>query len=183
MKRRRFTIAAAVCVVATLAAAAAAPADVKISDQAYVRNDGGTDVTIARCSVDNRQQNEPAAAVNAASSTLMTAGANDYCTSPTTGDVWAGFYYSSDGGQTWTDSLVPGYLTDTSVVGRQSPAFGIGAAGDPTQAWDSLGHLYYGFIAFNRGKPANAGLFVARLGRSSRSSIPPPTWDPRGSTT
>jgi hypothetical protein len=92
----------------------------------------------------------------------MTAGANDYCTTPTTGDVWAGFYYSSNHGQTWTDSLVPGYATDTSTAGKQSPVFGrANAAGDPVQSWDNLGHLYYGFIAFNRDKPANASLFVA----------------------
>src|SRR5207237_6124705 len=162
MKRRRITLTAATCALAALAAATSVLADVKISDQAYVRHDGGTDVTIARCSIDNRQQNEPAAAVDPANSTLMTAGANDYCSTPTAGDVWAGFYYSSDGGQSWTDSLVPGYPTDTSAAGQASPAFGIGAAGDPTQAWDNFGHLYYGFIAFNRAKPANAGLFMAR---------------------
>ena len=162
MKRRHFAFAAAVCAFVALANAVPALADVKLSDQAYVRHDGGTDATIARCSIDNRQQNEPTAAVSATNTSLMTAGANDYCTSPTAGDVWAGFYYSSDGGQTWTDSLVPGYPTDSSAAGQQSPAFGLAAAGDPTQSWDNVGHLYYGFIGFNRAKPANASLFVAR---------------------
>jgi hypothetical protein len=153
----------ALCAFAALAAASSAPADVKISDQAYVRHDGGTDPVIARCSIDNRQQNEPTTAVNPSNPNLMTAGANDYCTVPNTGDVWAGFYYSSNHGATWTDSLVPGYPGDTSAAGQQSPAYGlVGAAGDPTQAWDNNGHLYYGFIAFNRVRPANAGLFVAR---------------------
>lgn len=162
MKRRHFAFAAAVCAFVALANAMSALADVKISDQAYVRHDGGTDATIARCSIDNRQQNEPTAAVSPTNTSLMTAGANDYCSTPTAGDVWAGFYYSSDGGQTWTDSLVPGYSTDTSAAGRQSPAFGLAAAGDPTQSWDNVGHLYYGFIGFNRARPANASLFVAR---------------------
>jgi hypothetical protein len=57
--RRSFALCAAVFAFATLAAASSALADVKISDQAYVRHDGGTDATIARCSTDNRQQNEP----------------------------------------------------------------------------------------------------------------------------
>jgi hypothetical protein len=161
--KRRFAVVAALCALAALATAAPALADAKISDQAYVRHDGGTDATITRCSTDNRQQNEPTTAVNPSNSTLMTAGANDYCSVPTIGDVWAGFYYSSDGGLTWTDSLVPGYPTDTSAAGQASPVFGkAGAAGDPSQAWDNLGHLYYGVIAFNRSKPANGSIFVAR---------------------
>jgi len=160
---RRVFLLAAVCAFATLAAASAAIADVKISDQPYVRHDGGTDATIAGCSIDKRQQNEPTVAVNPTNPSLMTAGANDYCTVPTTGDVWAGFYYSSDRGQTWTDSLAPGYSTDTSTAGQLSPAFGlVNAAGDPVQSWDNFGHLYYGYIAFNRSRPANASLFVAR---------------------
>jgi hypothetical protein len=163
VRKTALTLAAAFYAFAALATASSAPADVKISDQVYVRHDGGTDAVIAACSTDNRQQNEPTVAVDPSNSNLMTAGANDYCTVPNTGDVWAGFYYSANKGGTWTDSLVPGYPGDTSAAGRQSPAFGlVSAAGDPVQAWDSLGHLYYGFIAFNRARPANAGLFIAR---------------------
>src|SRR2546429_2763816 len=154
MKARRFAFAAGVCALATLAAAAAAPADVKISDQAYVRHDGGTDSTIVRCSTDNRQQNEPAVGGDPTNSTLMTAGANHYCTSPTTGDVWAGFYYSSHGGQSLTDSLVPGYSTDTSTAGMQSPAFGIGAAGDPAQGRGNPGPLYSRVLPLYPRQPA-----------------------------
>jgi hypothetical protein len=160
---KRLVLALAACLGTAAAFALSASADVKITDLGYVRHDGGTDATIARCSIDNRQANEPTAAVNPTNHSLMTAGANDYCTVPTAGDVWAGFYYSSDGGGTWTDSLVPGYPTDTSTAGQQSPVFGrSSAAGDPVQAWDNLGHLYYGFISFNRTKPANASLYVAR---------------------
>jgi hypothetical protein len=154
---------AALFVVTALASSGSALADVKISDRAYVRHDGGSDQTIATCSVDNRQQNEPAAAVAPHDQSLMSAGANDYCTVPTTGDSWAGFYYSSDGGTNWTDSLLPGYPTDTSAEGQASPLFGfVGSAGDPVQAWDGLGHLYYAGIAFNRTKPANGSIWAAR---------------------
>src|SRR4029450_8878764 len=116
---------------AALVLAAPALGDVKITDQPYVRQDGGTDAVIARCSTDNRQQNEPAASVSPTNSSLMTAGPNDYCTVPTAGDAWAGFYYSSDGGTTWTDSLLPGYVGDTSAQGLASPLQGrVGSAGD-----------------------------------------------------
>ncbi|MBC6447981.1 hypothetical protein [Actinokineospora xionganensis] len=43
---------------ASVAPAAAAPGDVKLSDRTYVRHDGGTDATLADCAVDNRQRNE-----------------------------------------------------------------------------------------------------------------------------
>ena len=173
MQRFAVALAAVFSVAATFVLTASA--DVKITDRAYVRHDGGTDATISSCSINNRQANEPTAAVDPTNRSLMTAGANDYCTVPTTGDVWAGFYYSSNGGATWTDSLVPGYPTDTSAAGQQSPAFGrVTAAGDPAQAWDNVGHLYYGYIAFNRTKPANASLFVSRY---SWQAGPRPQYD------
>jgi hypothetical protein len=157
-------------VLAGLALTSIAAADVKITDQQYVRHDGLTDVTIASCSTDasptaggERQANEPAATVAPNTSTHMTAGANDYCTVATIGDAWAGFYYSSDSGATWVDSLLPGYPTDTSAEGQASPLFRLaGAAGDPVQAWDNAGHVYYGGIAFNRVKPSNGSIWVAR---------------------
>jgi hypothetical protein len=149
--------------VAALAVAGPALADVKISDRPYVRHDGGSDVSTAACSVNNRQQNEPAAAVAPHNPLLMTAGANDYCTVETTGDSWAGFYYSSDGGTNWTNSLLPGYSTDTSAEGQASPLFRfVSSAGDPVQAWDNFGHLYYAGIGFNRTKPANGSIWAAR---------------------
>ena len=150
---------------ALLVMAAPAAADVKISDRAYVRHDGGSDATIVDCSTNRRQNNEPAAAVDPSVPTHMTAGANDYCTVPTTTDAWAGFYYSSDGGSSWTNSLLPGYPTDTSTEGQQSPLYRFTtAAGDPVQAWDNDGHLYYGGIAFNRGHPNNGSIWIARYG-------------------
>ena len=153
----------AVAALAVLAVAAPASGDVKITDRPYVRHDGGTDATITACSTNNRQQNEPAAAVNPVQPSKMTAGANDYCPVPTAGDSWAGFYFSSDGGTTWTNSLLPGYPTDTSTEGRQSPLFGlVASAGDPVQAWDRSGNVYYGGIAFNRAKPASGSIWVAR---------------------
>ena len=150
----------------------AAPGDTAVSDQTYVRHDGGSDPVIAACSVNNRQQNEPAASVAPHDADLMSAGANDYCTVPTAGGTWAGFYYSSDAGASWTDSLLPGYPGDTSVEGMVSPLFRLGLtnAGDPVQAWDNNGHLYYAGIAFNRARPAIGSIWVARYRWVSGSS-------------
>ena len=170
-----------------IAAPAYAVNDVRISTFPYVRHDGATgtaaDITIQSCSstatdpaadaptptpaadegAARKQQNEPAAAVDPNAVNHMTAGSNDYCPTVTTGDSWAGFYYSNNGGEDWTASLLPGYPTDTSTEGRQSPLYRfVTSAGDPVQAWDRWGHLYYGGIAFNRTRPANGSIWMAR---------------------
>jgi len=154
----------------------AAPDDAKISDQAYVRYDGGSDAVTAACSVNNRQQNEPAASVAPHDASLMTSGANDYCTVPTAGGTWAGFYYSADAGSSWTNSLLPGYPGDTSAAGMESPLsrLGLTNAGDPVQAWDNDQHLYYAGIAFNRAQPALGSIWVARY---AWASGPAPTYE------
>jgi photosystem II stability/assembly factor-like uncharacterized protein len=168
---RKGFITAVIAGVAVAVSAASAAADVRVTDRPYVRHDGGTDATIASCSSDapgttgggERQQNEPTAAVDPLDTMKLTAGANDYCAVPTGGDAWAGFYYSPDGGANWVDSLLPGYPNDTSPEGQASPLFGlVGGAGDPVQDWDRANHLYYGGIAFNRAKPTNASIWVAR---------------------
>ena len=47
--------------------------------------------------------------------------------------------------------------------GPASPLFGlVGSAGDPVQAWDRFGNVYYGGIAFNRARPASGSIWVAR---------------------
>lgn len=129
----------------------------------YQLADGGQDETMTRCSEGRRQQNEPSIAVDPSNTAVVVAGANDYCASIVNNEVWAGFYRSEDGGATWTNSLVPGYPDDTSDSGEASPVHGTcGAAGDPTQAFDADGNLFYGFICFNRAKPINGGVYVAR---------------------
>jgi hypothetical protein len=129
----------------------------------YLRYDGSSDPTMAACSTGRRSQNEPTVAVDPHNTSVITAGSNDYCAAIVNGDVWAGYYRSTDGGSSWQDSLVPGYPADTSVGGTASPAQGsCGAAGDPSQAFDNAGRLFYSFICFNRGKPVNGGIYVAR---------------------
>ena len=101
-------------------------------------------------------QNEPTLAIDPRNHAIWAAGSNDYCTVPTAGDAWAGFYRSTNGGGTWTDSLLPGYNGDTSAQGTSSPlaplvAGGALAAGDPQMSWDGQGDLFYMGNNFNRG--------------------------------
>jgi hypothetical protein len=129
----------------------------------YLRYDGSTDATMAACSTGRRSQNEPTVAVDPHNTQVIVAGANDYCAAMLNGDVWVGYYRSTNGGVAWRDSLVPGYPTDNSAVGIASPVHGTcGAAGDPSQAFDTTGRLFYAFICFNRTQPVNGGVFVAR---------------------
>jgi hypothetical protein len=115
-----------------------------------------TDAVLQRCGIDRRMQNEPTLAIDPRNPSVWTSGSNDYCTVPTVGDAWAGFYRSSDSGATWTDSLLPGYKGDTSPQGTSSPlagmvAGGALAAGDPVQSWDGQGDVFYMGNNFNRG--------------------------------
>jgi hypothetical protein len=128
----------------------------------YVRYDGGTDAQLTACGTGRRAQNEPTIALNPHDTDVIAAGSNEYCRQTTGGDVWAGYYRSTDGGSTWVDSLVPGYPGDESEAGLASPLSGVcSAAGDPTQSFDNDGNLYYGFICFNRVKPQNGGFYIA----------------------
>src|SRR5260221_2366671 len=101
-------------------------------------------------------QNEPTLAIDPRNTAVWSAGSNDYCPVPTAGDVWAGFYRSSDAGAQWPDSLLPGYNGDTSTQGTSSPLHqmvsgGAIAAGDPVMSWDGAGDLFYMGNNFNRG--------------------------------
>ncbi len=56
------------------------------------------------------------------------------------------------------NSLLPGYALDTSAEGQASPLHplalgGAHAAGDPVQAWDKHGNLFFMGNNFNRGFP------------------------------
>ena len=170
MRRARFVLVAFLLAIGS--PVWGAPANVAVTDQDYVRHDGGTDVTIESCSDDadplaggNRQANEPSVAINPSNPDVMVAGSNDYCPVATFGDAWMGFYVSTNGGDTWTDSLNPGYPTDTSAEGQASPIFGrAGASGDPIQDWDNDNHLFYGGISFNRTMPNPSGFITPTNG-------------------
>jgi len=167
MRRAAGLIASVVLLVAAPAGAEGAETRVTNDSTAgsYTRYDGQSDATMTACSTGRRSQNEPTVAVDPTNAMIMTAGSNDYCAEIEngSGNVWAGYYRSTDGGQTWSNSLVPGYPEDGSTAGSASPAHGsCAAAGDPTQSFDGAGHLYYGFICFNRVKPTNGSIYLAR---------------------
>ena len=147
---------------------AEAQADVRVTRDAtagsYLRYDGTPDATMLSCSTGRRTQNEPSVAIDPRNTAVVVAGSNDYCAEIQngSGNLWAGYYRSTDGGATWTDSLVPGYPADDSAAGMASPTHGsCAAAGDPTQSFDGDGRLFYGFICFNRVKPTNGSIYVA----------------------
>jgi hypothetical protein len=135
-------------------------------DAPYVKANGRTPTAedaIRACGENRRQQNEPSTAVDARDASIVVAGSNDYCTVELAGGTWAGFYRSTDSGASWTDSLLPGYPSDTSPEGQASPLQqrGITNAGDPVQAWDLDGRLFYMGNAFNRALPQNGSVWVA----------------------
>jgi hypothetical protein len=145
---------------------AAAAANVRVTRDStpgsYLRYDGVSDATMLGCSTGRRSQNEPSVAVNPRNPQIVVAGSNDYCAQIVNGDVWTGYYRSTDGGATWSNSLIPGYPADESAAGTASPTHGVcSVAGDPTQAFDGEGRLFYGFICFNRVKPSNGSVYVA----------------------
>jgi hypothetical protein len=161
-----------------------AEGDDQISGQTYVRHDGGTDAGIEHCNDEStqndgetpapgptdsdttdggsrRQGNEPFTVIDPTNPDLVVAGWNDYCLTDL-GAGWQGFAYSTDRGETWTDSIVPGYPQDTSQEGMESPLFGNHTdAGDPIAAFDNEGNLFVGGISFNRAGPINGDVYVA----------------------
>ena len=187
MKRRVHLSTVVLLFAAPLAAALIA--DVKVTDQSYVRHDGGSDPVIVSCGSDatteasggddggNRQQNEPTVAVKPDDPSFIVASANDYCTVPLTADAWQGIYVSKDGGVTWINSLLPGYPGDTSAAGASSPL--ATNSGDPLLDFDNNGHLFAGGISFNRtqatansGKlPSDGHMYVARYTRNPAAPL------------
>ncbi|MEP6649746.1 MAG: sialidase family protein, partial [Lapillicoccus sp.] len=174
MTRRTTVLSAAVTagLIALAPAMTASASTVVVTDVAvtvdapYVKANGraitSTDA-ISACGANRRQQNEPSTAVDPRSPTIVVAGSNDYCTVEKAGGTWTGFYRSTTSGSTWVDSLLPGYPTDTSPEGLASPLQqrGISNAGDPVQAWDTSGRLFYMGNAFNRVAPQNGSVWVA----------------------
>jgi hypothetical protein len=165
--RALLPVAALLLVLGTATTTQASPGEARVTRDAtagsYTLATGGTDATMTACSTGRRSQNEPTIAVDPHDPNVVVAGANDYCAQIVNGDVWAGYYRSTDGGESWSNSLVPGYPDDSSAAGTASPAHGsCAAAGDPTQAFDNDGRLFYAFICFNRSGPVNGSVYAAR---------------------
>jgi DNA-binding beta-propeller fold protein YncE len=129
-----------------------------------------------------QRQNEPTIAVSSRNPMHLLAGANDYRTvdmpqsegelpgkTPVAmvGDAWLGVFTSSDGGESWTSTMLPGFPQDSD---SSNPLKGNGTlanpgyhtAADPVVRSGPNGIFYYSGIAFNR--DTNLGVvFVARF--------------------
>jgi hypothetical protein len=186
---KRFLVVLAVLTAVPPVISSAAVADVKVTDQAtYVRHDGGSDPVIVACGSDattptpggddggEQAQNEPAVAVRPGEPTFVVASSNDGCIGVNLNVAWQGIYVSTDGGASWTDSLLPGYPGDTSADGAASPLMRSheSISGDPVLDWDNDGHLFAGGISYNQTEanpsgfvtPTNGHVYVARYTRS-----------------
>jgi hypothetical protein len=197
---QRFTLlaVAGLCVAGLVLAAQSSIAAPEADDlvtppTTYVRHDGGTDRAIQHCSDTSsstapdtpgdgdsdsndggafRQGNEPSVAIDPTNPNLVFASWNDYCDADL-GGGWQGLAFSSDRGETWTPSKIPGYPSDTSVEGMASPLHGRQAeAGDPLLAFDGDGRLFAGGIAFNRVNPQNGDMWVATYASTPNGSYP-----------
>lgn len=148
--------------------------DARVTRQTYVRHDLGTDPTIEVCNSTDPDDygnltinNEPFSVVNPMNPDLVISGWNDYCSD------WMGLGFSTDGGSSWTNSLVPGYPADTSTEGMASPEYvRTNTASDPVAAFSRDGrYLYFGSISFNgfAGPKTNSDVWVARYAVRSTS--------------
>ncbi|HEU4937884.1 MAG TPA: pentapeptide repeat-containing protein [Vicinamibacterales bacterium] len=116
-----------------------------------------------------QRQNEPSVAASTRNPLHLLAGANDYRTvdlpglpdAIETGDAWLGLFKSTDGGQRWTSTLIPGYPQDP--LRSQSPLRFYGAAADPVVRAGTNGLMYYLGLAFNRGTNGASAVFVSRF--------------------
>ena len=116
-----------------------------------------------------QRQNEPSVAASTRNPLHLLAGANDYRTvdlpglpdAIETGDAWLGLFKSTDGGQRWTSTLIPGYPQDP--LRNQSPLRFYGAAADPVVRAGTNGLMYYLGLAFNRGTNGASAVFVSRF--------------------
>ncbi len=162
-----------VAVPTSFAAHAVGGADVKITNDNNNVDGGLANVTPSK-DAQNRQANETTVAISPVASPvtnnvgdIVAAAANDYGMVPHTADVWLGFYLSFDGGTTWFNTMVPGFPTDTSSDGVNSPLKGLDASGDPVVRFDAGGNLYLAGIAFNRNfdqpdRPVDNLVYVAK---------------------
>jgi hypothetical protein len=100
------------------------------------------DITANSDSVE-RQQVEPTIAVDPRNPSIVVVGAQDYRLLAVGEHRWLGYYRSSDGGKSWSVSLVPGFPGDNSSQGLASPLHGFRATSDPVLAFDRSGNVYY----------------------------------------
>src|SRR3954447_26597727 len=196
---RRFAIvgmlALAMLLIAGIAGASTPSTDVRLSNDnsgyvsAYTLAGKGpyTDPTLDECSLSRGRQNEPSVAVDPRNTGVLLGSSNDYCgvynrgaIAGAVGPIWLGYYRSTNSGESFTSSLVPGYPDDTSPYAALSQAR-TASAGDPVIAWDNHGRAFFGSESSDdpAGTPKTFGdVWVARFrndlgptGPSSRDGV------------
>jgi len=128
---------------------AALPRDVLVSDdrsgETYARVDGTSDAVTDACGHGRQPQNEPSVAVDPSDPRVIAVGANEWCPVPSLGMGWQGYYRSTDGGDSWSRFLLPGYRGDTLGSGP-SGAKPCRDLSDPALAFDGTGRLYFAIL-------------------------------------
>src|SRR3990170_269643 len=109
---------------------------------------------------ENRSQNEVTIAAFPSNPNVLVATARD--TRQASGFSWAGYYRSTDGGETWANALVPGFPGDTSPEGLSSPVHDAGwsIGSDPVITSDREGRVYLAWLAFGPTTTQYAGWVV-----------------------
>ena len=98
---------------------------------------------------------------------IILAGAQDLRLLPQGGHRWHGYYRSTDGGLSWSVSLVPGFPGDAFPEGTPSPLGKFDFTSDRVLAFDRNGNVYYAGIAagldrFGNAKFSSLRAFVAK---------------------
>ncbi|HEU4891732.1 MAG TPA: FG-GAP-like repeat-containing protein [Vicinamibacterales bacterium] len=122
-----------------------------------------------------QRQNEPSSAVSTRNPLHILSGVNDYRTVDLPGpfdplrgfkmnaEAWVGLFKSTDGGQNWKSTLLPGFPQDVSADGLASPLKPRQAATDPVVRAGTNGLFYYAGLAFDRGDDKPSAVFMARF--------------------
>jgi hypothetical protein len=109
----------------------------------------GPNVAIVGDASPDRQQVEPTIAIDPHSPNIIAAGAQDLRLLAIGEHRWHGYYRSTDGGATWSSTLLPGFPGDTSPQGLASPLHRFNATSDPVLTFDRMGNVYYTGLALN----------------------------------
>lgn len=101
----------------------------------------------------NGPANELTIAVDPSNPLRLIAGAKDYTLGPDANcganRVWAGYYWSDDGGLTWGNDLMPGHDLGPQQQST-NPLAGYHCTTDPVAYWDFDGNAYYSGLSYSQ---------------------------------